>query len=48
MIKSPLPPKKEVCPSALQKQVICKSDHKAAKIFVKGPGFSKHGGLQLQ
>ena len=30
-----------------QKQVICSSDHKAAKIFVKGLVFCKDAGLQL-
>ena len=29
-----------------KKQVICSSDHKAAKIFVKGLGFSKNAKLQ--
>ena len=28
-------------------QVICRSNHKTAKIFVKGFGFSKNEGLQL-
>ena len=33
--------------SAPQKKVICSSDHKAAKIFAKGLGFSKDAGLQF-
>ena len=45
MIKSPHPIKKNQKQN--KKQVICRSDHKAAKIFVRGLGFSKNGGLQL-
>ena len=30
-----------------KKQVICKSDNKGAKIFVKGFSFNKNGGLQF-
>ena len=33
--------------SALQKEVICNSDHKATNIFAKGLGFSKDVGLQF-
>ena len=30
-----------------QKKIICRIDHKAQKIFMKGLGFSKDAGLQL-
>ena len=41
MIKSPLKNTKVVLRSARQKQVTCRNDHVAAKIFRKGLGFSK-------
>ena len=44
MIKSPQEIRLEVLH---KKQVISTSNHKAAKIFVKGLGFSKHGGLSF-
>ena len=40
-------PEKEIRLELHKKQVICKSDHKGTKIFVKGFGFKKNGGLQL-
>ena len=41
MIKSPQKIRLEVIH---KKQVICSSDHKTAKILVKGLGFSKNAG----
>ena len=41
MITPPLKKNKVVLKSDPQKQVICCSDHVAARIFMKGLGFSK-------
>ena len=47
MIAYPLKNTKVALKIAPQKQVICRSYYKAYKIFMKGLGFSKDGGLQL-
>ena len=47
MIASPLKNTKIALKIAPQKQVICPSYYKAYKIFIKGLGFSKDGGLRL-